>query len=708
MFSDSVKNWERLFIRAKIRANPSDYRLTNRLIFVSDVSEYEKYNIFQKTDEGEVALASACDLAWTDEAYFTPNRAKYDYTLTDIRERLDKEKESLNCYETVSIINWNNILGYETALNKLETTLSKEFKDEKTISEYFTLQFKLFNESSLCSNLMYLLDSSFDKYTLAELDDLAKAREFIKDKKAPLIHLVQYNETKMDPACYLAHPIIPWDPNPGILNLAKSQYMQPIFHDAGKIGLTLVTIYLCEILYYLNETPNKYLKRLFLEGFNNDSFISNYFYNIDPATLELSINKNLLVLFTKDNVKRFDNFKTYILKVLSAEDNFNDWRIPRCYVPAIVMDLVRNCYAEAMKVNRVKHIQLIYSIYKSTHTKELDIDDDNETSLLNNDGIGGTPGSPDSPDNSLFNLDDLTDIPQDTTTTSEDTTSRRKEFGAKLHSIDEITEDALGKSMYTYDITDVEINDGSKNGYDNVAKKVDMIKKTLIRAIREIKTYNSGGKLSGLSSGKLDIKNIHKYKQTKDIFCANRYKIKEMDLAFGIVLDGSGSMSGSKIEDGKITMILLHEVLLALRINHNIIMHNSRRDLQSNIYKYYYFNEEKRHSVNKPYNLAGIHAGGGNCDSGALYYEEQLLNHVRNKDKICIIFSDGEPTECTGSQLTEQVRHMEKNGIHVIGVGVDFPGVNEYYPDHANGRSLKEMVDIVVKILNRYVLEKKD
>ena len=84
------------------------------------------------------------------------------------------------------------------------------------------------------------------------------------------------------------------------------------------------------------------------------------------------------------------------------------------------------------------------------------------------------------------------------------------------------------------------------------------------------------------------------------------------------------------------------------------------------------------------------------------------MHNVRNKDKICLIFSDGAPTECTGSELREQVRSMEREGIHVIGIGINFNSIKDYYSDYANGKNLKEMLDIVVNILTRYVLEKKD
>ena len=87
---------------------------------------------------------------------------------------------------------------------------------------------------------------------------------------------------------------------------------------------------------------------------------------------------------------------------------------------------------------------------------------------------------------------------------------------------------------------------------------------------------------------------------------------------------------------------------------------------------------------------------------------QRALSQVRNKDKICIMFSDGQPTECSDTELKEQVARMEKDGIKVIGVGINFESIKHYYPNNANGKNLKEMLDIVSNILQQYILEKKD
>ena len=167
-------------------------------------------------------------------------------------------------------------------------------------------------------------------------------------------------------------------------------------------------------------------------------------------------------------------------------------------------------------------------------------------------------------------------------------------------------------------------------------------------------------------------------------------------------------MSGSGIKNGRITMIVLHETLKALGINHCIVGHTSQGRYHSQIARYQSFKEDKTYKVCKNYALVKTEAKAGNCDSGALYYMEKALDRVRNKDKICLIFSDGAPTECTGTELKNQVKAMEKKGIKVIGIGINFESIAKYYTDYANGRNLSDMLNIVAKILEEYVLKKKD
>lgn len=268
---------------------------------------------------------------------------------------------------------------------------------------------------------------------------------------------------------------------------------------------------------------------------------------------------------------------------------------------------------------------------------------------------------------------------------------------------------SFSSGKYKFTVQDVkDTADESRTAYNEIASKVELVNKLLIRKIKDIKTYNVGGKNSGAPNGRLDRKAIYRYKYDPNIFYNNTYKTLESDLAFGIILDESGSMCGEGIKNGRITMVVLHETLKALGINHCMIGHTSDGKYHSDIYRYQSFREDKTYSTCKNYAIVKTEAKCGNCDSGALYYMEKAFDRVRNKDKICLIFSDGAPTECTGKELTDQVRHMERKGIKVIGIGINFSSIAKYYTDYANGRNLTDMLNIVAKILEEYVLKKKD
>lgn len=261
--------------------------------------------------------------------------------------------------------------------------------------------------------------------------------------------------------------------------------------------------------------------------------------------------------------------------------------------------------------------------------------------------------------------------------------------------------------QYQYTVTQKRItSEAEKLAYEKVTSKVTLLCKDFVRKVKEIRTYNTGGKKTGLCAGKLDTHAMYRYKASPDIFYNNTYKQLESDLAFGIILDISGSMYGDGIENGKITMILLHEALKNLGINHSIIGHTSNGYHDVSIEKYQSFREEAGYATHKNYALAGLSAKCGNCDSGALHYMQHSMRRVQNKDKIILIFSDGDPTECSENELIQKVRDIEADGIKVIGIGINFPNIARYYRDCANGKNLKDMLSIVSRILQEYILKK--
>lgn len=467
-------------------------------------------------------------------------------------------------------------------------------------------------------------------------------------------------------------------------------------------------LYGFEVLHALYTIPNsKHIYTLEQLLLRNTTEVSDILYNNNKGELNFATNEIKDIVFTNDSEERFNKIVKYI------ENNYIYESVKRCVtytsmVPEWLLETIGFCNEYAIWVNRVKYLSIIYKF--CLDNKILDKFKEEQPyaySALTSDLEELRETMEMDVTNSLMDLD-LGDSYSNVDTSENDSTT--PDFKSKhtptAEALDKIKA-SYTDDKYRFDVEDV-VDTKVNTRYENIANHTYLLNKTLINRIKDIKVYNTGGKNPGKSKGKLDRKALYKYKTTKDIFYDNTYKVKESDLAFGIILDVSGSMHGKGIENGVATMIILHETLKALGINHAIITHTSDGRYHSNIRRYQAFREDKTYSTLKNYALANIKSYYGNCDSGALYYMEQAFKRVKNKDKICLIFSDGEPTECTDTDLKEQVRSMERKGIKVIGIGIDYDNIREYYSDYANGKNLSEMFTIVSEILKQYVLEKEN
>ena len=444
-------------------------------------------------------------------------------------------------------------------------------------------------------------------------------------------------------------------------------------------------------------------------------FINNHFFDYTTNTYNPRVEE---IINEDDLNKRFRLLVEYA-KYIESEINYVALRDEHLagldYIPHIFASVVQTLEDYSKRTRLIKTYLMLMEFCKANGIELAeDADVPNLGLEVNSHGAVGVSMQMNS-----SNLLDLGTGAKYTTPTApkksliDKPTIPAKDKISQLKATSDILDRAKGTfndGKYDYDVEYVKeptrSGDPRLQGYNRLVSSIKLLNKNLIKQIRDIKTYNTGGKLAGLTKGKLDNKNLYRYQDTPNIFYNNQYKIKEMDLAFGILLDVSGSMRGEGVENGKITMILLHETLKSLGINHCICTHNSNGMYECNIKKYQPFKEDKNYTVDKCYSLFDIEAYGGNCDSGALYYMQKEFSRVRNKDKICIIFSDGEPTECTDTDLKDQIATMERHGIRVIGIGIDFESIKEYYPHNANGANLKQMLDIVTGILKEYVLEK--
>ena len=708
---------------AKIIASPYDYKLSKRLILRSRYTITKNFNIFNKLYNTEVYLSLKLGLN-VDKYYMGVNPNILINPLPIIKDFVDNiytaEDELGMCG---SLIEYNNLnIDEETLVQDISYLHSgfsaaiSAIKSKKYLKALEVLHIKGTSKSSLIPNLMYLATEFYDR-SLDDIENIRFAEEAISRKENPIMvsfRDLDNNSTTMIPEALLNASMFLIDTSTEIYNNISLVNLN--CDEFYRLGLVYALTYGVELLYYFDNitdtTIKNTLEELFSVSYKDNTFCSKYLYQINDLG-HIDINPAVKACFYDDNELRFESIRKFLNHMLTMPDmnkeiviNYNEFVLPLFF-----MRMVASMHGYAYQVARVKHATLLYKTAKDAGV--INKEEFNENVSLGGSLFSSDTDTDENYDNELINLstfstsDDYTPSVEESIEKEKSVSKKRHETPPALTSADAIKND-LHDSPYSYDINFVKNDIRCKDSYNLIANNIKLITNELTKQIKEIKTYNTGGKQNGLLVGKLDKKNLWKYKIDPHIFYNNNYKLKEMDLAFGCILDESGSMYGEKIKNGRIVMIMLHEVLNSLGINHGIIGHTSLGMHQTKIFKYYQFKEEAHYSLDKPYGLVKADARNGNCDSGALYYMQSVLKQVRNKDKIVIIFSDGQPTECTDTELVEQVKAMEKSGIHVIGVGINFESIKEYYPDNANGRNLKEMVSIVVSILKQYVLEKKE
>ena len=599
-----------------------------------------------------------------------------------------------------------NYLSSSNSLDSLFYLINKLTSSQSVIKELFSLKFTLAD--------------IFDYKDIYELNYLKEALNTPKD-----IPLLVANGLVNDSSLYYTPCIYNADSIDDLMTANDSIFSSRVstIESIAKLLYRDTLIYGIEILYQYNKIElydiKNTLKELLIYNYK-DSDICKDLYIIKDNNL--IINEEVQKCFIDNNEQRFNkikefvknyhdsDFKNIVKDMLTVFDKIQNDSSSFCtttFAAPMFAILVNFCNYYSMLQQRILQNQIFYAKALELKLNVTDIiSSEINTYDVNEDAENDEN---DDKDESYHNK---TDFLNHTFGNYTDTEKFKNSNGGykSLETVNEMERFASSQPKYDYDIKHIPITKDLilKEAYYKVADKLKTISPNFIRQIQEIKTYNTGGKEPGLSTGKLDKKNVYKYRQTSKIFCKNTYKIKESDLAFGILLDISGSMSGEGIKNGKLVMILLHEVLKSLKINHCIAGHTSHGVHNCMIEEYQSFKENPHYNVNKNYNLVNLKAKSGNCDSGALNYMYYQLAKVKNKDKICLIFSDGEPTECTDSELINQVKFMENKGIVVIGIGINFSSIERYYTRHANGKNLVDMLNITINILKDYVLKKGD
>lgn len=228
--------------------------------------------------------------------------------------------------------------------------------------------------------------------------------------------------------------------------------------------------------------------------------------------------------------------------------------------------------------------------------------------------------------------------------------------------------------------------------YEAEKGSLDTVVKRMSREfLKEIKERQTGDTMTGLYNGKsLDVN--HLYRDDKRIFSQKILPEDIPDMAVGILVDCSGSMSGNyRMENARRCAYVTYEFCKALKIPCFVFGHTTRGP-QVVLYSVADENSLDRDESRR---IFCLDSGGSNRDGYALRYCLKKLEKISAKDRLMMVISDGQPAHhgygmMEGKlDLQSAVHDAIKKGISTVAAGIDSDADRVRYV-YKDGRSDKD------------------
>ena len=216
----------------------------------------------------------------------------------------------------------------------------------------------------------------------------------------------------------------------------------------------------------------------------------------------------------------------------------------------------------------------------------------------------------------------------------------------------------------------------------------------------------------GQKKGKIDQRSLYRVgmstAQSGNVFKNKMEATTTKDTAVHLLIDCSGSMADSRICHAMEAAGQMSNVLKNLGIPHAITGfttdYGGRRETTS-LRLFKQFNENPRDLG------ARLEDGSGklqnNHDGEAVMYAESVISGRKEKHKVIIVFSDGEPCGplmgCS-EQLLDAVKCVEaRRDMEIYGVGIECSSVKHYYNKHIVIKNSSELENSLLNLIEKVV-----
>lgn len=237
--------------------------------------------------------------------------------------------------------------------------------------------------------------------------------------------------------------------------------------------------------------------------------------------------------------------------------------------------------------------------------------------------------------------------------------------------------------------------------YDAIAGPLLAISKQLQKSLlRQLRDQQRGGKQTGLLMGRrLDAHAL--FRSDGKVFTKNALPIQPPEMAVGLLLDESGSMSScDRATYARASAIILYDFCQALRVPVMVYGH-STGSKGVELYSYSEFDAIDREDK---YRLVDISARDNNRDGAALRFVAERLSHRPEELKLLILVSDGQPADTGyyGTAAEEDLRGIQqeyrRKGILFIAaaIGDDKEDIERIYGD--SFLDITDLIQLPVKL----------
>ncbi len=264
---------------------------------------------------------------------------------------------------------------------------------------------------------------------------------------------------------------------------------------------------------------------------------------------------------------------------------------------------------------------------------------------------------------------------------------------------------------------------------DKVDHMVAPLQKDLERAIaaRSLATRSHGHR-----SGKLHAANLSRLRFNDDRVFSRKHEATSKDVAVELVVDCSGSMSGSKIHTACQAAYALSSVLERLNIKNEVIGFTTKdldatamKELDSTarasgvrfsriegLYMPILKGYEERMTANVKERfgwLPNTRILRNNVDGESVEVAARRLLARREESKVMLVLSDGYPAAAgtrgdLGSHLKRVVQDITASGVRIVGIGIQSDAVKEFYPKSITIDKVEDLPVIVIKELRHLLM----